>query len=203
MTLPVTVCTASMPSRHEHLARCQASVRNQTVQPAAHLIRIAQPLYGQPNPHDLAMQRNRLLGAVDTEWLAVLDDDDLYLPHHFETIQHALTPDADMVYTFANEGVVARENVNGMTHSQILARLATANFMNANACLRVDTLLRVGGWEEEFDFATRRFASGAAWEDWGLWIRMAKAGAKFVCIPQGTYDYLAGAPERATDVWRG
>ena len=59
--IDVTVTTASMPGREGLLADAMASVRAQTVAPAAHLIRVQAPPDGQMAPAHLSHQRNELL----------------------------------------------------------------------------------------------------------------------------------------------
>src|SRR3546814_2047662 len=46
-----------------------------------------------------AVTRNRALEAVRTPWVAFLDDDDQFLPHHLQRLSQALTEtQADVVY---------------------------------------------------------------------------------------------------------
>src|SRR3546814_17041614 len=46
-----------------------------------------------------AVTRNRALEAVRTPWVAFLDDDDQFLPHHLQRLSQALTEThADVVY---------------------------------------------------------------------------------------------------------
>jgi hypothetical protein len=195
--IDVTVTTASIPGREHLLAQAIASVGAQTVLPMAHLIRVQHPPGGKLSPWHLAHQRNRLLAGVQTEYTAILDDDDLYLPHHFETIRSELRGGVDVIYTFARVGCVAFEDVTGWSTERLLQRLRLGNCISSNSAIRTAAVREVGGWgEEHFDHDARLFSTGATWDDWDLWLRLAAAGAKFVCVPVQTWDYRSGDWER-------
>lgn len=202
MSERITVTTASVPGREQLLAEAIASVNAQTSRPFAHLVRVQEPPGGQLSPLHLASQRNALLDAVETEWLAVLDDDDVYLPHHFETIAPHLD-DADVVYTFARVGCVSRYDTNDVTTADLVARLRQGNCIPSNAAVRAETVRDVGGWSADgFDFDRRRYIStNATWEDWDMWLRLARAGATFRCVPNETWDYRSGDWDKATTSW--
>lgn len=190
--IDVTVVTASIPGRERLLAEAIESVQAQIVPPSAHLIRIQSP-NGMINRVHLSHQRNQLLAGVRSEWLAILDDDDRYLPYHFEAIAPMLETDADVIYTFAREGCVAREDVSSWTSERLLRRLAIGNCISSNAAIRCGTVEAIGGWDERtFDPQTQRFATGATFDDWDLWIRLAQADARFCCVPVETWDYRSG-----------
>lgn len=186
-----TVITASLPNRAGLLADAIASVLAQDVQPEAHLIRIQQPPASVPSPVAVARQRNRLLAAVDTRWCSVLDDDDTYRANHFAAIRQALDSDADVIYTFAEQAWVARVDVTDWTQGQLIERLEQANdCVPSNATVRTSALRKIGGWNEHM--YDGRYESGATWEDWDLWLRFARDGARFLCIPIVTWDYRSG-----------
>ena len=92
-TADVTIITATIPTRADLLARAVASVKAQTVQPAAHLIMEDTEKIGG------AAVLDKLLKKVRTKYVAVLDDDDELLPRHIEAIYTSITEsDADLVY---------------------------------------------------------------------------------------------------------
>lgn len=188
----VTVVTASIPGRERLLVEAIGSVQAQTVAPLAHLVRVQAP-NGMIDRVHLSHQRNQLLAGVTSEWLAILDDDDLYLPYHFEAIAPLLDTDADIIYTFAREGNVARDDVSSWPSQRLLERLAIGNCISSNAAIRREAVKAVGGWDERtFDPATGRFATGATFDDWDMWIRLARADASFCCVPVETWDYRSG-----------
>lgn len=194
--IDVTVMTPSIPGREHLLVDAIASVNAQTLPPVAHHIRVQRPFDGLSVVH-LAAQRNAILRGIRTKWTAILDDDDVYLPHHFEAIAAALREDVDVVYTFAREGCVAREDVTGWTPGQLLARLAPGNCISSNSVIRTELLRTVDGWDDtNFDPLTGRYPTGATFDDWDMWIRLARRGARFRCVPVETWDYRGGGWER-------
>lgn len=92
----ITVVTPTVPGREHLLAEAVASVQAQTVQPADHLILLDEHHAG-PAP-----TLNLLIELVETEWYAVLNDDDLFDPDHLEEHQKAL-PYGDIVMSWGRE----------------------------------------------------------------------------------------------------
>jgi Glycosyl transferase family group 2 len=192
-----TVITPSMPSRSLLLAEAIESVGDQIVQPQAHLIRVQSPPVDVPTPVAIARQRNRLAAAVDTPWCSILDDDDAYHLHHFDAIRQAFDSDADVIYTYAAQRHVARVDVTDWPSARLVERLERANdCVPYNATIRMSALREVGGWDEtsweEITDAGGCYATGATWDDWDLWLRLARHGAKFRCVPVVTWDYRSG-----------
>lgn len=169
MTADVAVITPSLPSRAPLLAEAVQSVAAQTFEPLAHLIALDYKRVGAP------FVRNALARVVDADWLAFLDDDDLFLPHHLETLMAASTG-ADVVYSWSE--VQGRDGWSCNEHFDAAA-LRRANTIPVTAMIRRSTFLKVGGFPLDM--------SGI--EDWGLWLRALGAGARFVCVPEVTWIY--------------
>lgn len=97
MTKPgVTAIIAAHPARLRSglLSRALQSVMAQTFPVAA--VSVAVDLDGEGAPRT----RQRALEAVQTEWTAVLDSDDVWMPTHLEqVVNHALVTGADFVYS--------------------------------------------------------------------------------------------------------
>lgn len=92
--IPVTVCTPTIPPRGEQLARAVRSVAEQTVKPAAHLVMVDVHREGAPAMLD------KVIAHAVTEWVAILADDDEFLPHHLETLWNLLDETgADVAYS--------------------------------------------------------------------------------------------------------
>ena len=193
MSVNITVVTASMPDRAERLKHLVRSVQDQDVAPIDHLIRVEAPSLGQPNPVDVSKQRNALLDDVESEWLAVIDDDDYYYPHHFATIAPLLDTDADVIHTFCDGHFLPMADVSTWGNEVIEQKLRYSNLFASGAAIRTSKIREIGGWGGDFDFTTRRYtATNATWEDWDLWVRLARAGARFACVPTETWCYSWG-----------
>jgi glycosyltransferase involved in cell wall biosynthesis len=80
--IPVTVCLPVIPPRvgNGMLDRALRGVREQTLQPAAINCVLDTERQGA------AATREKALRAAETEWVAYLDDDDFWHPHHLETL---------------------------------------------------------------------------------------------------------------------
>lgn len=168
MTADVAVLTPSLPSRSALLAEAVASVAAQTFEPLAHLIALDYKRVGAP------FVRNALARVVDADWLAFLDDDDLFLPHHLETLM-AASAGADVVYSWSE--VQGRDGWSCNQHFDAAA-LRRANTIPVTAMIRRSTFLKVGGFPDMRELS-----------DWGLWLRALDAGSRFVCVPEVTWVY--------------
>jgi hypothetical protein len=199
----ITVITPSIPERRRLLGEAMKSVQVQTSPVEAHLIRVQQPPAGVLSPVHLATQLNALLAAVDTEWVAPLGDDDLYLPDHVEKIQPHLEQDVDVVYSWPrDEYEHNRIDVSDWAPSQVARKLEERNFIRTTITIRAELVRRVGGWAREY--RDGKFGeTGAAWEDWDLLIRLARAGARFRCVPSETWVYRVGNWRRTLTSWKG
>jgi len=91
----VTVVMPTIPPRAAMRDRALQSVRGQTRLPEAVVVEVDDAREGA------AATRQRGLEAVETEWVAFLDDDDEFLPHHLESLHAAATAlRADYAYSW-------------------------------------------------------------------------------------------------------
>jgi hypothetical protein len=92
----VTVCIPHLPGRVRELGRAVTSVAQQTRPPEA--ISVATDLEGRGAWHT----RNRAVETAQTEWVALLDDDDFFHPDHLAVLLEAAAqhPDADYLFTW-------------------------------------------------------------------------------------------------------
>lgn len=201
-SLDVTVLTPSIPGREALLALAVESVAAQTVKPRAHLIRIAAPEPSRgPNPIDTAHQRNVLWRGAETEWVAWLDDDDIWLPRHLETLAPALAPGVDVVYS--HSALTNRHtDVTDWRQEVLVNQLRANNCIASNAIVRRSAIEAVGGFPEEYDYQAHRFTEAPyTWEDWALWVLLAEAGARFVCVPAQTWEYRVDPARSMLHAW--
>jgi hypothetical protein len=184
MIAPVTVLTATVPGREESLAHTIWSVNDQTVPVHQHLI-CSHPINDEPGMLQYVKAKNSLLPAVTTEWVAVLNDDDTWLPNHVETLLPHLDGDSDVIYSWDANGTRPRVNCNDWTRARFNRTLSVGNFIDGNCLIRLTALEKVGG------FPTRCRAS-SPFEDWELWRQLSATGCSFRCVPVETWRYSVG-----------
>lgn len=160
--------TAAVEGRFDLLRRALDSVRAQTLQPVDHLIAVDYARRGTGPTLD------KLARAVDTEWIATLDDDDELLPHHLETL-YAQRHEADVVYPYCR--VVGRRPLHYVNRPFDPVLLRQRNFIPATALIRTATLRAAGGWPNH------------RLQDYKLWLRLLDAGARFQHVPEVTWIY--------------
>lgn len=169
----IAVLTTAVPERLNLLRECCASVRNQTLQPVAHLIGLDYAHEGNiRNLNGLARHADEL----DCDWLMPLADDDLLYPHHLQTLAEA-SDSADVVYSWCK--VVGRNGWSPNRHFNPDA-LLDGNYIPATALIRTDLARELGWWRED---ATHGF------EDWDFWKSALKIEARFHCVPEVTWIY--------------
>ena len=168
--MDVTVITPTIKGRELALVDALHSVRQQTVA-AEHVVILDDKRKGP------AWARNKGIREATTEWVAFLDDDDVLLPNHLETLlKHS--KHADIVYSLPTaEG---RDDWHPQ-HFCNMDRIEHTNWIPVTVLARRKVLLDVGGFPgntEPPDF-----------EDWALWRKLHKAGYRFKCVHQFTWIY--------------
>lgn len=172
----ITVIIATVPPRWRMLACAVESVGRQTHLPDKILIE-----------YDLAHEgpaptRNRAIEKVDTEWCANLDDDDELLPNHLtDCLDMAAQTGADVVYpSYESKGkahISPQFDRVGLKHS---------NFIPTCVLMRSSLLHEVGGYP--LAGAIPKISNHPC-EDWGLYQRLADAGAHFEALSTVTWRY--------------
>ena len=107
------------------------------------------------------------------EWLAFLDDDDLWSPHKLRRqLDASQAKKAVFGYTAAvvldEEGVMI-DSLEAPPPEQLLSRLLPGNAIPAgasNVLARTDVVSRLGGFDESL----------AHLADWDMWLRLAHGG---------------------------
>ena len=95
MTPGITVVVPTIPSRAQLFQQAIKSVAHQTHKAAA--ISVAVDIFREGAP----ATRQRALDAVNTDWVAFLDDDDMFKNRHLEVLMnHAQETGADFVYSW-------------------------------------------------------------------------------------------------------
>jgi len=167
----VTAITAALPSRLDKLAEATASVLAQTHPADEHLIAIDYARRGT------ARVVTQLALAARNEWVATLEDDDVWYPHHLATlVELAEHANADVIYPYCR--VVGRDWCPNAPFDR--ERLLRENYIPATAMIRRSLIADLGGWRD---------GTANGWEDWDFWLRALGAGAHFVCVPVVTWEY--------------
>jgi glycosyltransferase involved in cell wall biosynthesis len=165
----VAAIVPTVPERHDLLAEALASVDAQ-VRPVTERSVVTD--HDRVGP---AATRNRAVEACSSEWLAFLDDDDVWYPDHVATLL-AHTGGADVVYSdCAVTGAAGDLVVNRDFDPFALLR---HNYIPVTALVRRSVFLDAG-----------MFDTSARFEDWELWKALSRAGAKFVHVPAVTWEY--------------
>lgn len=170
----ITVITPTIIGRESMLAEAEASVLVQTVKPAAHLTCIDTYRNGP------AIVRNLLLGRVETEWVAFLDDDDLLDRHHLDILSSGHTDVRASFCRFSGEELPAK----------YVNRHYDREAMRRHGIFGITVMARLEAIRDAGCFGVERY------EDWSLWNRMADNGATFEVIPIITWTYRLGHGNR-------
>lgn len=204
----VATITPTIPPRRKRLRHALASIIEQDFQPDAVMVEVDHRRQG---PTDL---RNRMVWKSGTEWVAFLDDDDEWLPFHLnKLLDHALETGADLVYPWFD--LVIHGNVDNAKNPLAVwgkspykrefddeaARCLRehANFIPITCLVRREAFMDVGGFQPHPNADP---APANQFEDWGTWIAMLDAGAKFSHLPLRTWRWTwdgkntSGRPDR-------
>jgi glycosyltransferase involved in cell wall biosynthesis len=179
----ITVCIATIPPRVNELARAVKSVTRQTLQPMSIIIEYDHGKTGAP------ATKNRAIAKATTEWVAMLDDDDEFLPHHLQALHTtALSTGADVVYSIPHiPQIPGNRDPDGRYGVPFDAdELRRRSYIQTTSLVRRELFMSVGG------FQVPKGLMGpddhrANYDDWGGWLAMLDAGAKFVHCPEVTF----------------
>jgi glycosyltransferase involved in cell wall biosynthesis len=171
VTPSVAVITPTLPERSGFLAECMGSVAAQTVPATVHLVGVDLERRGP------VAVRNELALAADTDWLAFLDDDDLFLPNHLEVLLSVADCNVDVVWSLCEVTGRPGWSVPHFCYGWKL-KPGGQNFIPITALVRRSTFVGVGGFPD------------VPWsEDFALWLKMQALGAGFRCVHETTWVY--------------
>ena len=137
-------------------------------------------LIGHDPEGSVSSERNALAAEADGDWLCFLDGDDELAPGYLDAMQRALRQErrangTPLLLTPAVSYV--RKNLPGPTKFWPECSLETGNWLVIGTLVPRKLFLKVGGF--------RDFAHGL--EDWNLWARCVRAGARIVKVRQAVY----------------
>ncbi|SEG44187.1 Glycosyl transferase family 2 [Bryocella elongata] len=151
--------------------------------------------------------RNLGISLAKTEWVALLDHDDIWEPNHLECLAAAIQrrPDADAVYGRVRRYVMERRMDSAQGQFVLadalpfpdetkVARLLMERcpILTSAMALRRSRILALGGFDSYFSNA----------QDWDMWVRLAKAKAVFVGSPEITTLYRVHCESRTHNALR-
>lgn len=128
------------------------------------------------NREGAAITRDTALSGVTTEWTAFLDSDDQWYPDHVAALMvTALSTRADVVYPWFDvpEGFDPFPQYEGQPFNEQVIR-NTQNYIPITVLAKTELLHRVGGFR-----ANVRGTGTNPCDDWGMWLALLDAGAKF------------------------
>jgi glycosyltransferase involved in cell wall biosynthesis len=177
----VTAVIPSIPPRAKMLRRAVAGVLTQTLPVDAISVAVDNHRKGA------APTRDRALRAVNTDWVAFCDDDDVWLPHHLEVLcDTAERTGADYVFSYftiidaaGNESAFDPLGHFGRTFNPDDPHQTTITTL-----VRTELAQQVGFRQppEGAQIHGQRYG-----EDFQFTVECVKAGAKVVHVPQRTW----------------
>lgn len=171
----VSVVIPHLPSREDSVEYLEAvrSVEQQTRQPDQLIIE------SDPDHTGCAATQNRALVKVTSEWIALLGDDDFFLPNHLEVLMsHA--GEADVIWpdclTVGAEWRLCREfNAESLRWDNYIP--------GGGSLIRTSEARAAGGWCKPDDPDFHKY------EDWVMWKRLLDRGCTFLHIHDVTWAY--------------
>lgn len=184
----ISVITPTRGDRPDMLAEAIASVRAQTLPPLEHLV-IDDGSHSVADIDGVSVlhidrsgpgpARNAAIAEARGDAIALLDDDDLWHPHHLATVWDTMQRSgADVVYSDCI--VENRRDGYGFEVADFDGDvLMQRNFICLPATLvRTSAIRAVGGFPDE-----------PRGQDWSLWKLLHRNGAQFLHVPLVTVTY--------------
>jgi hypothetical protein len=134
-----------------------------------------------------ASAKNAAAAVARGDFVAILDADDVYLPHNLEALSELaqLRPDLDILTSDAlivANGVEVRNVYDHSWRFEVedqRSAILQRNFVFGLAAVRRRRLVEEGGFDESIRWTT----------DWDLWLRMILAGASAGCVNEPLARY--------------
>lgn len=186
------------------LPRCLESVFSQTLQPAEVIVvddgskddtaavatKLGARVVSRANG-GLSAARNTGIQSSSSDWVALLDADDRWLPEKLRSQAEIVKDDTVLIYTgiriFGDDGV--REICPAADPVEARRVLRYRNPITPSSVMaRREALQRNGGFREDI----------RACEDWDMWVRLARLG-NFAAVPDALTEYYVYPSSMSTD----
>lgn len=186
------------------LPRCLNSVFAQTLQPAEVIVvddgsnddsaEIARTLgarvVSRPNG-GLSAARNTGVQSSTSEWVALLDADDMWQPEKLQSQAELVQTDTVLIYTgiriFSDDGVLRTSLAMDPAEARRVLRYRNP-ITPSSVIARREALARNGGFREDV----------RACEDWDMWMRLQRIGG-FAAVQDALTDYYVYPASMSTD----
>lgn len=175
----VTVCIPSIPPRTKQLARAVGSATRQNRLPDAISIAIDNERLGA------WATRTRSVRAAQTEWVALLDDDDWLHPNHVDVLMKAVEDDPTIDYAFSWFEV--HGGTDPLGHFGKVWDPENPTQTTTTVLVRAELAKDVGWHLPEPDQMIGRQVAG---EDFAFTLGCRDAGARIVHVPEITWTYV-------------
>lgn len=138
----------------------------------------------------VSASRNAGIATASTEWVALIDHDDLWEKEHLGNLARAIArnPESDICYSGGRElipdavtGVFGPGELMPFPSDDELAGMLMERcaFIPSATALRRSAVLAAGGFDSRY----------VNLQDWELWLRLFHRGAKFIHTPEPTLLY--------------
>jgi GT2 family glycosyltransferase len=133
-----------------------------------------------------ASARNAGVAAASSEFMAILDADDVFAPRRLEAIAALAErePELDLIATDAGFVVDGQTKGTFLEHNPFPSEgqreaILRSCFPGGWPAVRISALKAAGGFDEQMRIAY----------DWDTWLRMILAGSRVGMVPEPLYDY--------------
>lgn len=123
--------------------------------------------------HPQAFYLQQAVEAAETEWVWIVDMDDLVLPDGLDGLEQVDADVWQMGYRISDGDKHIAPQLTGAEYLAL-----ESNPFAAGSAFRTDAFHKCGGFPD------------AAFQDWGLWRRMAQHGATFLASDRAHYRYI-------------
>lgn len=124
----------------------------------------------------LAQARNEAVAELGTDYVVVLDADDMLDPNYIDALIENLRPDEKILYQPATIGLHMDGHWDELANIIADRGMFTANSLVIGTAFSSDMFFDAGGFEEY-----------PVLEDWALFLQMIVNGAKILSVPEMVY----------------